>query len=91
MRGDDEDAPKESTMRITRPVRKTAAVATLGRKEIPIQSDAGGPAVHDARAKMMRTIREWMKAHPDVASIQIVASARYGGYTVDELLRSDLF
>ena len=78
-------------MRITRPVRESAAVATLGRKEIPIQSDAGGPAFAEARATMMRTIREWMQAHPDVTSIQIVASARYGGYTVDHLLRSDLF
>lgn len=86
--------PRRDTMRITRPARKSAAVATLGRKEIALQSDTymhDARAVHEARATMMRTIREWMRAHEDVTSIQIVASARYGGYTVDHLLRSDLF
>lgn len=86
--------PRRDTMRITRPSRPTAAVATLGRKEIALQSDTymhDGQAVHETRATMMRTIREWMRAHPDVTSIQIVASARYGGYTVDDLRRSDLF
>lgn len=81
-------------MRITRPTRKTAAVATLGRKEVALQSDRymhDGQAVHEARQQMMRTIREWMRAHEDVTSIQIVASARYGGYTIDDLHRSDLF
>ena len=83
-------------MRITRKtyadrIPSSRAVATLGQSEKAIQDDnCDGPAVHDARCAMVRRLTDYLRTHDDVTSIQVVASARYGGYTVEQYSRADL-
>lgn len=79
-------------MRITRPARRSAAVATLGRGErvLQVEGAADGPALHKARQEMRRGLREYLRSHEEVTSIQVMAAACYGGFTVEQYDRSDL-
>lgn len=84
-------------MRITRKyyadrTPSSRAVATLGRGERVLQVDGcgDGPAIDDARRQMVRDLRDYLRGHDEILSIQVVAAAQYGGFTVEQYDRSDL-
>jgi hypothetical protein len=71
-------------MRITKTSRPARATATLSRAVSALFTRGDdGPAIHEATQDYRRTIRAWLRAHPDVSSVEVYMSARHGGSQTD--------
>lgn len=76
--------------RIVRTSRPHAVVCTLARTSPLTRASADGRDVSDAGRELRADLRAYLARHEGVTSIQVVASARRGGYTVEQYDRSDL-
>ena len=77
-------------MRITS-TRPGRAVAILSREVSSLfNANADWDAIHAETQSYRATLREWMREHPDVGSVEVFMSERSGGCMTDVMYRADI-